>query len=87
MKMQSEKETTTLEKHTIVPSNRNNGTKNGSIVMVTGGAGFLGQHIVKLLDEKADDVKEIRVFDKNLFVNKLGMLPCYSDVSNLVSVM
>ena len=44
----------------------------GDIVMVTGGSGFLGQHIVKLLQEKADTVKEIRVFDIIPYVNKLG---------------
>ena len=44
----------------------------GQVVMVTGGAGFLGQHIVKLLTERGDDVKEIRVFDMKNFHKKLG---------------
>ena len=44
------------------------------VVMVTGGAGFLGQHIVKLLSERASNVKEIRVFDTRPWRNKLGML-------------
>jgi len=42
------------------------------VVMVTGGAGFLGQHIVKLISERATNVKEIRVFDTRPWRNKLG---------------
>ena len=44
----------------------------GDVVLVTGGSGFLGQHIVKLLQERASDVREIRVFDKIPYQNKLG---------------
>lgn len=44
----------------------------GDVVLVTGGAGFLGQHIVKLLQELSDDVSEIRVLDTNSYTNKLG---------------
>lgn len=46
------------------------------VVLVTGGAGFLGQHIVKLLSERATNIKEIRVFDIRPWRNKLGK--CYS---------
>lgn len=42
------------------------------IVLVTGASGFLGQHIVKLLQEKDDFVGEIRVFDLKPYVNNLG---------------
>ena len=42
------------------------------IILVTGGAGFLGQHVVKLLQENYDDVAEIRIFDCKAYTNKLG---------------
>lgn len=37
-----------------------------------GGSGFLGQHIVKQLQERDDDVKEIRIIDLKPYKNKLG---------------
>jgi len=46
--------------------------KKGSVILVTGGAGFLGQHIVKLLEERTEGIKEIRVFDTKLYQNQLG---------------
>ena len=49
---------------------------SSDIVLVTGGAGFLGQHVVNQLMET--DVKEIRVFDKKQFDQKqtvLGLAP------------
>ena len=46
--------------------------RTGSVILVTGGAGFLGQHIVKLLEERAEGVKEIRVLDAKMYRNKLG---------------
>ena len=45
---------------------------HGDVVLVTGGAGFLGQHIVKLLQERTSDVREIRVFDRIPYENHLG---------------
>ncbi len=48
--------------------------KNGEVAMVTGATGFLGQHIVKLLHERAPHIKEIRVFDIKPFQQKLGKL-------------
>ena len=35
----------------------------GHIVFVTGAAGFLGERIVRLLDCKGDNIREIRGFD------------------------
>ena len=42
------------------------------VILVTGGAGCLGQHIVRLLQEKSKRIKEIRVFDIRSYANKLG---------------
>ena len=39
---------------------------------ISGGSGFLGQHIVKLLQEKDDVVGEIRVLDLKPYVKHLG---------------
>lgn len=40
--------------------------------LCAGGSGFLGQHIVKLLQEKDPKVREIRVLDLKPYVNHLG---------------
>ncbi|XP_072127597.1 3 beta-hydroxysteroid dehydrogenase type 7-like isoform X1 [Mobula birostris] len=37
----------------------------GLVYMVTGGSGFLGRHLVRLLAEREQDITEIRVFDPN----------------------
>lgn len=44
-----------------------------NVILVTGGSGFLGQHIVKLLQEKCDEVTEIRVFDLKPYTQQIGM--------------
>lgn len=50
---------------------------NMDIVTVTGGSGFLGQHIVKMLQERTDYVSEIRVLDKVPHKNLLcTIFPC-----------
>lgn len=41
--------------------------------VVTGGSGFLGQHIVHLLQTKCDDVREVRTFDIQPVKKFLGM--------------
>ncbi|XP_059149046.1 3 beta-hydroxysteroid dehydrogenase type 7-like [Physella acuta] len=45
--------------------------QDGDIVVVTGGCGFLGQHIVKMLQLRATHVSEIWVYDVNPFQQKL----------------
>jgi nucleoside-diphosphate-sugar epimerase len=42
------------------------------VITVTGGSGFLGQHVVQTLQEKTDYVSEIRVLDVIPYVNLLG---------------
>ena len=44
----------------------------GQVALVTGGSGFLGQHIVKLLHERAPQIKEIRIFDIKPYKQILG---------------
>ena len=43
------------------------------VVMVTGGSGFLGQHVVKHLQLYGSSVKEIRVLDVVEYKQKLGI--------------
>lgn len=45
---------------------------SGEVILVTGGSGFLGQHIVKLLQERDSKVREIRILDLKPYVNHLG---------------
>lgn len=41
-------------------------------ISFSGGSGFLGQHIIKLMQECDPHVKEIRVLDLVSYENKLG---------------
>ncbi|XP_015785978.1 3 beta-hydroxysteroid dehydrogenase/Delta 5--_4-isomerase type 3-like [Tetranychus urticae] len=47
-------------------------TINKISVLVTGSSGFLGQHIIKLLQEQDDSVSSIVCFDKRPYRNNLG---------------
>ncbi|BFZ04359.1 hypothetical protein BsWGS_07397 [Bradybaena similaris] len=55
----------------------------GDVVLITGGCGFLGQHIVKLLNLRALHVGEIRVLDLMHFEKKLDY-PTTKRVKSLV---
>ena len=49
--------------------------KSGDVILVTGGNGFLGQHIVKILHEHGgDDVREIRIYDVKTYTKNLGWI-------------
>ncbi|XP_050092921.1 3 beta-hydroxysteroid dehydrogenase type 7 [Anopheles aquasalis] len=51
------------------------------IVLVTGGAGFYGQHLIRLLQERDPKVSEIRVLDLNPYENRLGHTECKKVIS------
>ncbi|XP_063326895.1 3 beta-hydroxysteroid dehydrogenase type 7 [Pelmatolapia mariae] len=40
--------------------------QRGLVYLITGGCGFLGQHLLRILLEKEDRLEEIRVFDKRV---------------------
>lgn len=40
--------------------------RTGLVYVITGGCGFLGQHLLKVLLEKEDSISEIRLFDKHI---------------------
>ena len=46
--------------------------QNTHIVLVTGGTGCLGQHLIGLLQTHASYITEIRVLDLRPYENKLG---------------
>ena len=56
----------------LVRCNSSFSTETDPVVLVTGGNGFLGQHIVKLLHLKSK-AKEIVVLDSSPFRKMLGM--------------
>lgn len=49
------------------------GDANKQVVLVTGSSGFVGQHVVKLLQEKDQQVREIRCLDLKPYQNILGL--------------
>jgi hypothetical protein len=42
------------------------------IFFLLGGSGFLGQHIVRLIEERDPTVKEIRIVDLRPYENRLS---------------
>ena len=47
--------------------------EDGDIIVITGGNGFVGQHVIKLLHQHCHkEVKEIRVFDIKPYNQNLG---------------
>jgi FlaA1/EpsC-like NDP-sugar epimerase len=44
------------------------------VVVITGGSGFLGQHIIRVLNERSDGIREIRVVDLKPYKQKLGKI-------------
>ncbi|XP_054709579.1 3 beta-hydroxysteroid dehydrogenase type 7-like [Uloborus diversus] len=63
------------------------------VIVVTGSSGCLGQHVVKLLQERDENVSEIRLFDRKPYQNKLGhsekipMKHYVADIRNMDSVL
>ena len=56
-----------------------------NVVLVTGGGGCLGQHLIGLLQTRAPHVTEVRVLDIKPYKNKLGnvsvdLFPLVKDV-------
>ena len=48
--------------------------EDGDIIVITGGNGFIGQHVIKLLHQHCHkEVQEIRVFDIKPYTQNLGM--------------
>ncbi|CAJ1076324.1 LOW QUALITY PROTEIN: 3 beta-hydroxysteroid dehydrogenase type 7 [Xyrichtys novacula] len=45
----------------------------GLVYLITGGCGFLGRHLLRILLEKEDNLEEIRVFDKHTDSSLTGL--------------
>ncbi|MBN3274671.1 3BHS7 dehydrogenase, partial [Polyodon spathula] len=68
--------------------------KPGLVYLVTGGCGFLGQHILRMLLGKDDSVAEIRLFDltvddslANLSTEKVTVKLIQGDITDLLTVL
>ncbi|KAG7492211.1 hypothetical protein MATL_G00011980 [Megalops atlanticus] len=66
----------------------------GLIYLVTGGCGFLGQHLLRVLLEKEDKVSEIRLFDKqtdpsleNHSTERVKVVVTQGDITDYPSVL
>ncbi|KAM9779766.1 3 beta-hydroxysteroid dehydrogenase type 7 [Neosynchiropus ocellatus] len=66
----------------------------GLVYLITGGCGFLGQHLLRLLLEKEPNLSEVRVFDKHTdpSLTELGsertkVTVVQGDITNLDSVL
>ena len=53
---------------------RNSTSEKSEVYLVTGGSGFVGQHVIKQLQERGNNIKEIRVFDTKPYYKQLGEL-------------
>lgn len=40
--------------------------QRGLVYLITGGCGFLGRHLLRVLLEQEDNLSEVRVFDKRI---------------------
>lgn len=49
------------------------GSQRGLVYLITGGCGFLGRHLLRVLLEKEDELVEVRVFDKHTDRSLEGM--------------
>jgi len=45
---------------------------NRNLFFFQGGSGFLGQHVIRVIQERGDGVQEIRVVDVLPYKKKLG---------------
>ncbi|XP_076852300.1 3 beta-hydroxysteroid dehydrogenase type 7 [Brachyhypopomus gauderio] len=68
--------------------------KSRLVYVITGGCGFLGQHLLHVLLEKEDSVKEIRLFDKhtdpdlhNCSTERVKVVVTQGDVTDYRSVL
>ncbi|XP_064651239.1 3 beta-hydroxysteroid dehydrogenase/Delta 5--_4-isomerase type 4-like [Lineus longissimus] len=62
---------------------------DGDVVLITGGAGFLGQHCISLIQERVNYVREIRILDTKPYQNLLGhreSLPVISHVGDICDI-